>query len=83
MTLSAAFRMATTSWTDVNWGRLHDTYKQFATKIKATWPDTVDENGIRIPNVHIGGISFTFTNESELAYNSDQDKHGLLKHRFL
>ena len=69
----------TTSWTDVNWGRLHDTYKQFATKIKATWPDTVDENGIRIPNVHIGGISFTFTNESELSYNSDQDKHGLLR----
>ena len=69
----------TTSWTDVNWGRLHDAYKQFATKIKTSWPDSVDANGLRIPAIRIGGISFTFSDASELSYTNEQDKHGLLR----
>jgi hypothetical protein len=69
----------TSNWTDLNWERLHTAYKDLANKIKEAWPDSVDDAGKRIPAVHIGGISFTFSEESELAYTNDQQKHGLLR----
>ena len=69
----------TTSWTDLNWGRLHGVYKDFAQKIKQAWPDSKDANGLRLPAIRVGGISFTFSDVSELAYTGEQDKHGLLR----
>lgn len=67
----------TDNWLAPNWTRLFDTYELFAKKIKEAWPDQPDEAGKALPRVHVGGISFSFSDVSALQNASN--KHGLIR----
>ena len=54
------------------WDRLREAYKTFANDVKKYWPDG------DTPQVHVGGISFTFNNATQLNYATEADKHPLL-----
>jgi hypothetical protein len=61
--------------------KLFDRYREFAAALKLRWPDNVnpDDPSDAEPQLHVGGISYTLHRVSELDYDTDSEKHPLLK----
>jgi hypothetical protein len=60
---------------------LFDRYREFAAALKLRWPDNVnpDDPSDVDPQIHVGGISYTLHSVDDLTYETDVQKHPLLK----
>ncbi|MDP6944350.1 MAG: hypothetical protein QF464_09400, partial [Myxococcota bacterium] len=60
---------------------LFEAYLNFASAVKAWWPDDVapDDPDDTTPVIHVGGISYTLSDVSDLEFARSADKHPLLQ----